>query len=234
MSIFSVALEPNQNVVADWLCLKMEYDQSELLGGSLQVLNLLFATFDRVHPVLLSPKSSLATTMRRSPLNDSRRLLSLSVRLCPFACLLANWSTSALSICQAQEKKKKKKKGTHLAPYLSCSSNLLWAVWVETEELSLSRGCEPATFSISPHAHQSPSARTISRNGQRCHLLFISSLIRKKEDVLYIVMLPHLSDIHKIEVQAKDQYKLKVNTKKSQERSGAAFPGATSSFCSFS
>lgn len=27
-------------------------------------------------------------------------------------------------------------------------------------------------------------------------------------------MLPHLSDISKIEVQAKDQYKLKVNTKK--------------------
>lgn len=85
---------------------------------------------------------------------------------------------------------------------------------METEELSLSRGCEPATFSISPHALQSPSARTISRTGQRCHLLFISSLIRKKEEVLYIVMLPHLSDIRKIEVQAKDQYKLKVNTKK--------------------
>lgn len=34
------------------------------------------------------------------------------------------------------------------------------------------------------------------------------------EKVLYIVMLPHLSDISKIEVQAKDQYKLKVNTKK--------------------
>lgn len=31
---------------------------------------------------------------------------------------------------------------------------------------------------------------------------------------MYIVMLPHLFDIGKIEVLAKDQYKLKVNTKK--------------------
>lgn len=30
-------------------------------------------------------------------------------------------------------------------------------------------------------------------------------------------MLPHLSDISKIEVQTKDQYKLKVNTKKGSE-----------------
>lgn len=38
------------------------------------------------------------------------------------------------------------------------------------------------------------------------------------EKVLYIVMLPHLSDISKIEVQAKDQYKLKVNTKKAEKK----------------
>lgn len=40
---------------------------------------------------------------------------------------------------------------------------------------------------------------------------------KRGEKVLYIVMLPHLSDISKIEVQAKDQYKLKVNTKKGSE-----------------
>lgn len=40
----------------------------------------------------------------------------------------------------------------------------------------------------------------------------------KKEKVLYIVMLPHLSDISKIEVRAKDRYKLKVNTKRRRGR----------------
>ncbi len=40
---------------------------------------------------------------------------------------------------------------------------------------------------------------------------------KRGEKVLYIVMLPHLSDISKIEVQAKDRYKLKVNTKKGSE-----------------
>lgn len=34
---------------------------------------------------------------------------------------------------------------------------------------------------------------------------------------MYIVMLPHLSDISKIEVQAKDRYKLKVNTSKTEK-----------------
>lgn len=38
------------------------------------------------------------------------------------------------------------------------------------------------------------------------------------ERVLYIVMLPHLSDISKIEVQDGDRYKLKVNTKKSAKK----------------
>lgn len=37
---------------------------------------------------------------------------------------------------------------------------------------------------------------------------------KRGEKVLYIVMLPHLSDISRIEVQAEDQYKLKVNTKR--------------------
>lgn len=35
---------------------------------------------------------------------------------------------------------------------------------------------------------------------------------------MYIVMLPHLPDISKIEVRVKDQYKLKVNTKKANEQ----------------
>lgn len=42
---------------------------------------------------------------------------------------------------------------------------------------------------------------------------------KRGEKVLYIVMLPHLSDISKIEVQAKDRYKLKVNTKKKKKKS---------------
>ena len=41
---------------------------------------------------------------------------------------------------------------------------------------------------------------------------------KRGEKVLYIVMLPHLSDISKIEVRAKDQYKLKVNTKKAAKK----------------
>lgn len=40
---------------------------------------------------------------------------------------------------------------------------------------------------------------------------------KRGEKVLYIVMLPHLSDISKIEVQAKDRYKFKVNTKKKKK-----------------
>lgn len=37
---------------------------------------------------------------------------------------------------------------------------------------------------------------------------------KQEGKVLFIVTLPHLSDISKIEVWVKDQYKLKVNTKK--------------------
>lgn len=99
-----------------------------------------------------------------------------------------------------------------LAPLISC----------ELQEWR-QRGCHcPGMwtcnlFNFTP-ALQSPSAWTIARPGQRCHLLFISSTIREEKKVLYIVMLPHLSDISKIEVQAKDQYKLKVNTKKKKEK----------------
>lgn len=45
---------------------------------------------------------------------------------------------------------------------------------------------------------------------------------KRGERALCIVMLAHLSDISKIEVQAEDRYKLKVNTTKSKRRSGAA------------
>lgn len=95
---------------------------------------------------------------------------------------------------------------------------------MEAEGLSLSGDVNPQPFQFHP-AIQSPSAWTISRPGQRCHLLFISSTIREEEKVLYIVMLPHLSDISKIEAQAKDQYKLKANTKKKPvKKRSATFP----------
>lgn len=37
---------------------------------------------------------------------------------------------------------------------------------------------------------------------------------------MYNVMLPHLSDISKIEVQVKDRYKLKANTKRGNKEEG--------------
>lgn len=82
---------------------------------------------------------------------------------------------------------------------------------MEAEELPLSREVNLQPFQFHPTRFQSPSAWSSSRPGQRCHLLFISSVIRQPEEVLYIVMLPHLGDISKIEVRVKDQYELKVN-----------------------
>lgn len=89
------------------------------------------------------------------------------------------WLTGALQLFRSVQPRKKK----HLAnaaPYLSCSSNLLWAAGVEAEGLSLSRDVNLQPFQFHP-ALQSPSAWTISRPGQRCHLLFISSTIREKK-----------------------------------------------------
>lgn len=88
---------------------------------------------------------------------------------------------------------------------------------MQAEGLSLSRDVNLQPFQFHPTL-QSPYAWTISRPGQRCHLLFISSMIREERKALYIVMLSHLSDISKIEVQVKDQYKLKVNTKEAMKR----------------
>lgn len=82
----------------------------------------------------------------------------------------------------------------------------------------MSREVNLQPFQFHPTRFQSPSAWTSSRPGQRCHLLFISSVIRRPEKVLYIVMLPHLGDISKIEVQVKDQYELKVNKSKKSVR----------------
>lgn len=89
------------------------------------------------------------------------------------------WLTGALQLFRFVQPRKKK----HLAnaaSYLSCSSNLLWAAGVEAEGLSLSRDVNLQPFQFHPTL-QSPSAWTISRLGQRCHLLFISSTIREEK-----------------------------------------------------
>lgn len=71
--------------------------------------NLWYCFFiDLLHPAFLSlnKQTSLRTTIKpRSVLNDSLCVLALPVCLCLFVCLLANWSTSAFSICPAQKKK---------------------------------------------------------------------------------------------------------------------------------
>lgn len=131
------------------------------------------------------------------------------------------WITGYFSSFWFVHSRRKEAKAKHLAdaaPYLSCSSNLLWAPEVEAEELSLSREVNLQPFQFHPTRFQSPSAWTSSRPGQRCHLLFISSVIREAEEVLYIVMPPHLCDISKIGVQVKDQYELKVNKSKKSAR----------------
>lgn len=131
------------------------------------------------------------------------------------------WITGYFSSFWSVHSRRKEAKAKHLAdaaPYRSCSSNLLWAAGVEAEELPLSREVNLQPFQFHPTRFQSPSAWTSARPGQRCHLLFISSVIREAEEVLYIVMLPHLCDISKIEVQVKDQYGLKVNKSKKSAR----------------
>lgn len=132
--------------------------------------------------------------------------------------LLPNWALQLFPSVHSGRKKAKPKHLADAAPYLSCSSNLLWAAGVEAEELPLSREVNLQPFQFHPMRFQSPSAWTSSRPGQRCHLLFISSVIRQPEKVLYIVMLPHLCDIRKIEVPVKDQYELKVNKSKKSVR----------------
>lgn len=143
------------------------------------------------------------------------------------------WITGYFSSFWSVHSRRKDAKAKHLAdaaPYRSRSSNLLWAAGVEAEELSLSREANLQPFQFHPAHFQSPSAWTSSRPGQRCHLLFISSVIKEAEEVLYIVMLPHLCDISKIEVQAKDQYELKVNKSK-KSGSGAATVCSLPSIC---
>lgn len=176
----------------------------------------------------LNQQTSLHTIKSRSVLNDSLCVLSLPVCLCVFVCLLANWSTSAFSISPTQEEKKTFSQCCSLSFSLS---NLPWAAGVQAEGLSLSRDVNLQPFQFHPTL-QSPYAWTISRPGQRCHLLFISSMIREERKALYIVMLSHLSDISKIEVQVKDQYKLKVNTKEAMKRRRYMFesPFALSGF----
>lgn len=88
---------------------------------------------------------------------------------------------------------------------MSCRSGDRRAVIVQ--------GCEPATFSISPCASKPFRLDNLT---SRTKVPFAFHFLHDKRGgkVLYIVMLPHLSDISKIEVWVKDQYKLKVNTKK--------------------
>lgn len=131
---------------------------------------------------------------------------------------LPNWALRLLRSVRSGRKEAEAKHLADAAPYRSCSSNLLWAAGVQAEELPLSREVNLQPFQFHPTRLQSPSAWTSSRPGQRCHLLFISSVIRRPEKVLYIVMLPHLGDISKIEVQVKDQYELKVNKSKKSVR----------------
>lgn len=89
------------------------------------------------------------------------------------------WLTGALQLFRSVQHQEKKKHLANAASYLSRSSNLLWAAGVEAEGLSLSGDVNLQPFQFHP-ALQSPSAWTISRPGQRCHLLFISSTIREE------------------------------------------------------
>ncbi len=91
---------------------------------------------------------------------------------------------------------------------MSCRSRGRGAVIVQ--------GCEPATFSISPRASK-PFRLDDLTSWTKVPFAFHFLHDKRGEKVLYIVMLSHLSDISKIEVQAKDQYKLKVNTKKKRK-----------------
>ena len=96
---------------------------------------------------------------------------------------------------------------------------------MEAEGLSLSRDVNLQPFQFHP-ALQKPFR--LDDLTSRTKVPFAFHFLhdkRGRKKVLYIVMLPHLSDISKIEVQGKDQYKLKVNTKKKgQWRRGATLP----------
>lgn len=160
--------------------------------------------------------SCLTTISPRSVQNDSHCVSALPVCLCLFVRPRANWSTSAPSIRPSQGKKKKHLANT--APYLACSSNLLWAAGVKAEGLSLSGDVNPQPFQFHPTRLKAlPLGRShvLDKGAFAFHFLCDKS----GERALYIVMLPHLSDISKIEVQATDRYKLKVNTKKSVRKS---------------
>lgn len=102
------------------------------------------------------------------------------------------------------------------APYLSCSSNLLWAAGVKAEGLSLSGDVNLQPFQFHPtrlKALPPGWSHVLDKGAFAFHFLGD----KRAERTLYIVMLAHLSDISKIEVQAEDRYKLKVNTKKVSE-----------------
>lgn len=88
---------------------------------------------------------------------------------------------------------------------------------MEAEGLSLSRDVNLQPFQFHP-ALQKPFR--LDDLTSRTKVPFAFHFLhdkRGRKKVLYIVMLPHLSDISKIEVQGKDQYKLKVNTKKKKK-----------------
>lgn len=91
---------------------------------------------------------------------------------------------------------------------------------MEAEGLSLSRDVNLQPFQFHP-ALQKPFR--LDDLTSRTKVPFAFHFLhdkRGRKKVLYIVMLPHLSDISKIEVQGKDQYKLKVNTKKKKGGGG--------------
>lgn len=101
---------------------------------------------------------------------------------------------------------------------MSCRSGGKGAVIVQ--------GCEPATFSISPHTSK-PFRLDELTSWTKVPFAFHFLNDKRGEKVLYIVMLPHPCDISRIEVQARDQYKLKVNTKR--RRRGDTSPCLASS-----
>lgn len=126
----------------------------------------------------LNQQTGLCTIKSRSGLSDSLYALALPV----WFYLSVFWLTRALQLFQFAQPPfwRKKKHLVNAAPYLFRSSNLLWATGVEAEGPALSGDVNLQPFQFHP-ALQSPSAWTISRPGQRCHLLFISSTIREEK-----------------------------------------------------
>lgn len=158
----------------------------------------------------------LTTVGPRSVLNDAHCVSALPVCLCLFVRSQANWSTSAPSIRPTRGEKKKHLANT--ASYLCRSSNLLWAAAAKAEGLSLSGDVNLQPFQFHPARLKAlPLGRSHVPDKGAFAFHFLGD--KRGERALYIVMLPHLSDISKIEVQARDRYKLKVNTKKSVKKS---------------